>query len=94
MPDLKAVKSGRVAIYTDWYLLQPGPHVADVAGQIRAPGAGDGDGQPLFEAAADRARPPHLKKGASTPPPVSPPAGPPPNPGPPVTGGARLKSLD
>jgi len=31
MPELTAVKSHRVFIFTDWYLLQPGPHVLDVA---------------------------------------------------------------
>jgi len=31
MPELKSVKNHRVFIFTDWYLLQPGPHVVDVA---------------------------------------------------------------
>jgi ABC-type Fe3+-hydroxamate transport system substrate-binding protein len=31
MPELKAVKNRRVFIFTDWYLLQPGPHVVDLA---------------------------------------------------------------
>ncbi len=31
MPDLRAVKNRRVFIFTDWYLLQPGPHVVNLA---------------------------------------------------------------
>ena len=36
MPELKAVKDRRVFIFTDWYLLQPGPHVVDVAEKMQA----------------------------------------------------------
>jgi len=31
LPDVPAVKSGRVYSLTDWYLHQPGPHIADTA---------------------------------------------------------------
>jgi ABC-type Fe3+-hydroxamate transport system substrate-binding protein len=31
MPELKAVRDHRVFIFTDWYLLQPGPQVVEVA---------------------------------------------------------------
>jgi iron complex transport system substrate-binding protein len=36
MPELKAVKNRRVYIFTDWYLLQPGPHVVDVGEKMHA----------------------------------------------------------
>ncbi len=31
LPELKAVRNGRTPILIDWYLLQPGAHVADIA---------------------------------------------------------------
>ena len=43
MPELRAVKSGRVFIFTDWYLLQPGAHVADIAEKIQRAIAGTGN---------------------------------------------------
>jgi ABC-type Fe3+-hydroxamate transport system substrate-binding protein len=36
MPELKAVKNRRLYILTDWYLLQPGPHVVDAAEKMHA----------------------------------------------------------
>jgi iron complex transport system substrate-binding protein len=35
-PGLRAVKSGRIITLTDWYVLLPGAHVADVAEKIAA----------------------------------------------------------
>jgi iron complex transport system substrate-binding protein len=34
LPDLPAVKDGRVYVLTDWYVLQPGSHVGDLAEQF------------------------------------------------------------
>ncbi|HWP39940.1 MAG TPA: hypothetical protein VNL70_03360, partial [Tepidisphaeraceae bacterium] len=34
MPELAAVRQQRVFILTDWYVLQPGSHVGDLAEQI------------------------------------------------------------
>ena len=34
LPDLPAVKNHRVYILTDWYVLQPGSHIGDVAEQM------------------------------------------------------------
>jgi len=35
MPELKAVKKRHVFIFTDWYLLQPGPHVVELAEKMQ-----------------------------------------------------------
>lgn len=34
LPDVPAVKDGRIHILTDWYVLQPGSHIADLAEQM------------------------------------------------------------
>lgn len=50
MPELPAVKNNRVYILTDWYVLQPGSHLGDLAEQfadkLHPPAPTQGNGKP------------------------------------------------